>query len=320
MANVKQGGLIRQQEQANMTAVANKAAAKGIVATFNAMVDSEGYQKRFHELLGKRTPQFLASVVSLMNADTNLQKAFRDNPVTVIQSALKAATYDLPIDSGLGYAYIVPFGSKEGHKAQFILGYKGQLQLALRTGAYQKINVIDVREGELIRYDRLTEEIELDFIEDEDERESRPIIGWCGFFRLVNGMEKKLYMSKKQIDAHEKKHRKGNYQGFGWKDNYEAMAAKTVLRRLLGKWGIMSIDYQQSPAIQAAVQAINSGQYDDEDTSQTIDVKTVEENGMKVDPETGEILTEADDSSVDHIMDDRILEESIGIGQGGLGL
>ena len=121
------------------------------------------------------------------------------------------------------------------------MGYKGMYQLAMRTGVYSKLNVVDIRDGELVSYDRLTEDIEINFIEDEDERDKKPIIGWCGFFRLVNGMEKKIYMTVKQIEQHERKHRKGNYMGKGWRDDFEAMCAKTVLRRLIGKWGIMEI-------------------------------------------------------------------------------
>ena len=143
---------------------------------------------------------------------------------------------------------------------------KGMLQLALRTGVYKTINVVDVREGELKRYDRLTEEVEIDFVEDEDEREALPIVGWAGYFRLVNGTEKTIYMTRKQIEAHERKHRKGQYMGKGWRDDFEAMARKTVLRRLLGTWGIMSIDYQRADAATvAAADAIATGQWDGED-------------------------------------------------------
>lgn len=245
------------------------ASKTSLTASVNAILDSDGYRKRFDELLGKRSPQFVSSVISLINATPQLQEAFRANPVTVIQSALKAATYDLPIDASLGYAYIVPFRGREGMSAQFILGYKGMVQLALRTGAYQRINVVDVREGEMKRFNRLTEEIELDFAEDEEERELLPIVGWAAYFRLINGTEKIVYMSRRQIDAHEKKNRKGSYQSQGWRDNYDAMAAKTVLRRLLSKWGLMSIDYhtQDSPAARAAAEAITNGFRDDGDAN-----------------------------------------------------
>ena len=153
-----------------------------------------------------------------------MQDAFYDSPMTVIQSALKAATFDLPIDQNLGYAYIVPFKNSkktpEGEwvkktEASFILGWKGMHQLALRTGAYKTINVVDIREGELVSYNRLTEEVDIRFEEDEEKRESLPVIGYVGYYRLVNGAEKTIYMTVKQIENHEKKFRKGDYMGKG---------------------------------------------------------------------------------------------------------
>lgn len=226
---------------------------KTVNTLMNAILDGEKLRGRFDDLLGKRAPQFISSVVSMVNADINLQQAFYEAPMTVIQSALKAATFDLPIDQNLGYAYIVPFKTSKKMEdgslvkkmeANFILGWKGMHQLALRTGAYKTINVVDIREGELKSYNRLTEEVSIEFVEDEDEREALPIIGYVGYYRLVNGAEKTIYMTKKQIENHEKKNRKGNYMGKGWRDDFDAMARKTVYRRLIGKWGVMSIDYQ----------------------------------------------------------------------------
>lgn len=226
---------------------------KTVNTLMNAMLDGEKLRGRFDELLGKRAPQFISSVVSMVNADVNLQQAFYESPMTIIQSALKAATFDLPIDQNLGYAYIVPFKNSKKQEdgtwvkkmeASFILGWKGMHQLALRTGAYKTINVVDIREGELKSYNRLTEEVKIEFVEDDNEREALPIIGYVGYYRLVNGAEKTIYMTKKQIENHEKKFRKGDYMGKGWKDDWDAMARKTVYRRLIGKWGVMSIDYQ----------------------------------------------------------------------------
>ena len=235
------------------TAVQNKPQAQqmGVNAMLNSILDGEGMRRRFNELLGERTPQFLSSLVTLINADANLQKAFREAPMTVIQSALKAATFDLPIEPSLGYAYIVPFNNFDkdsGTKrmeATFIPGYKGLIQLCLRTGAYSRIpDAIDVREGELVSYDRLTGDAEFRWVEDEEERERLPIIGYAGYFRLTNGAEKTIYMSRAQIEAHEKKNRKGQYMGKGWRDDFDSMARKTVIRRLCGKYGLMSIQYQ----------------------------------------------------------------------------
>lgn len=256
----------------------NKEAKVSINVMMSSLLDREGMRKRFDELLGERAPQFISSVVSLVNADVNLQKAFNEAPMTVIQAALKAATYDLPIDPNLGYAYIMPFNNsvkkpdgtcEKRMEAQFILGYKGMHQMALRTGAYKTINVLDVREGELKSFDRLTEEIALDFIEDDEVRESKPIIGYVGYYRLVNGTEKTLYMTKKQVEAHEKKFRKGQYMGKGWRENFDAMALKTVYRQLIGKWGLMSIDYRTATKdTTALVNAIS----DDYDNTTVIDL------------------------------------------------
>lgn len=227
-------------------------AKKSVNQIMNAMLDGENLRNRFNDLLGKRTPQFISSIVSLVNSDKNMQQAFYESPMTVIQAGLKAASFDLPVDQNLGYAYIVPFNNfnkdsgTSKMEATFILGWKGMHQLAIRTGAYKTINVVDVREGELKSYNRLTEEIEIEFIEDDDERESKPVIGYVGYYRLVNGTEKTIYMTVKQIENHEKKFRKGKYQGKGWRDDWDAMARKTVYRRLIGKWGVMSIEYQTS--------------------------------------------------------------------------
>ena len=154
---------IIQATQANKPEVKQQ---QSINAIMNSVLDKEGMRKRFDELLGERTPQFLSSIVSLVNADKNLQRAMMESPMTIIQSALKAATFDLPIEPSLGYAYIVPFNnsykdeSGNWHKraeAQFITGYKGLIQLCLRTGAYSRVpDAVDVRQGELVRYDRLT--------------------------------------------------------------------------------------------------------------------------------------------------------------------
>lgn len=230
----------------------------------SAMLDGEKLRGRFNDLLGKRAPQFISSLVTMINADVNLQQAFYEAPMTVIQSALKAATFDLPIDQNLGYAYIVPFKNSKKNadgtwakvtEASFVLGWKGMHQMALRTGAYKTINVVDIREGELKSYNRLTEEVEINFVEDEDEREKLSVIGYVGYYRLVNGAEKTIYMTVKQIEAHERKNRKGEYMGKGWRDDFDAMARKTVYRKLIGKWGVMSIDYQShGDAINLATQ------------------------------------------------------------------
>lgn len=283
-------GLI-QNAQAMQKAPQQKQAS--ITALVNELLDRDGMRKRFDELLGKRAPQFISSIVSMVNADKNLQQAFYESPMTVIQSSLKAAMFDLPIDQSLGYAYIVPFknykkdiGAKK-MEATFILGWKGMHQLALRTGAYKTINVVDVREGELKSYNRLTEEVDIDFIEDEDAREALPVVGYVGYYRLINGAEKTVYMSVKAITAHEKKFRKGEYQGKGWRDDWDAMARKTVYRILIGKWGVMSIDYQTRDAGKQLADVIAADEQAEE---------TIETENYTVDETTGEVLESEGDT------------------------
>ena len=252
---------------------------KSINQIMSAMLEKEGIKKRFDELLGKRSAQFVSSIVSLVNADSDMQKAFYESPMSVIQAGLKAATFDLPVDQNLGYAYIVPFRNKGKMTANFILGWKGMHQLAIRTGAYKTINVVDIREGELKSYNRLTEDIDIDFIDDEDERESKKVIGDVGYYRLVNGAEKTIYMSVKQIENHEKKYRKGEYQGKGWRDDWDAMARKTVYRKLIGKWGVMSIEYQNSKDGQNLADQMKEEFIDNDYAPDAIVVDVSEETG-----------------------------------------
>lgn len=285
------GAIAKAQERKNQPA---QKPNTGINAMLNSILDREGMRRRFDELLGARTPQFLSALVTLINGDKNLQRAFEDAPMTVIQAALKAASYDLPIDPSLGFAYIVPFnnsykdetgGSRKRMEAQFVIGYKGLLQLCLRTGAYSRVpDAVDVRQGELIRYDRLTGDCEFQWEEDEEKRDSLPVIGYAGYFRLKNGAEKTIYMTVKQIEAHERKNRKGQYMSKGWKDDFDAMARKTVIRRLCSKYALMSISYQNGD--ESAVRMANAvleEDYPEEESDTPIPVD------FEVDPETGEV-------------------------------
>jgi len=233
------------------TAVQQKApearAKQSINTMLNGILDGENMRRRFEELLGKRTPQFLSSLVSMINDNPDLQAAFYSSSMSVIKSALQAASYDLPIDPALGYAYIVPFKVKGKPTATFVIGYKGMVQLCLRTGAYKCVpDAVDVREGELVSYNRLTGEAVFNWIEDEDARDELPIIGYAGYFQLKNGAEKTIYMTRKQIEKHERKNRKGEYMGKGWREDFDAMARKTVIRRLCSKYALMSIEYQDN--------------------------------------------------------------------------
>lgn len=200
--------------------------------TMKALLKSPAVMNRFEEVLGKRANQFTASILSLYSSEKTLQKA---EPMSIVSSAMIAATLDLPINQNLGYAWIVPYGGK----AQFQMGYKGYIQLALRSGQYRNINVIEVYEGELKKWNRLTEELELDM----EGKASDKVIGYTGYFELINGFRKTVYWTKEDMEKHKQKFSKSD---FGWKKDWDAMAKKTVIRNMLNKWGILSVDMQKA--------------------------------------------------------------------------
>ena len=266
-------------------------AQQSVNAMLNGILDGEKMRRRFDELLGERTPQFLSSLVSMINDNPDLQAAFYSNAMSVIKSALQAASYDLPIDPSLGYAYIVPYKNKGKPTATFIIGYKGMVQLCLRTGAYKCVpDAVDVREGELVSYDRLTGEAVFNWIEDEDERENLPIVGYAGYFQLKNGAEKTIFMTVKQIEKHEQKNRKGEYKGKGWRENFDAMARKTVIRRLCSKYALMSIEYQDGTSKDTMNLATALAQQDYPENALPDDLVDYSE---AVDAETGEVTNPA---------------------------
>lgn len=205
--------------------------------TIREILEGNNMQQRFNEVLEDRAPQFTSSVLTLVNNDDLLKKA---EPYSVITSAMIAATLNLPIEKSLGYAYIIPYRDRNTGvtSGSFQLGYKGLIQLALRSAQYKAINVTEIYEGELQKYDRLTEQLEID----TSKKESNVVIGYAGFFKLVNGFEKYVYWTREEIEAHRKKYSKS---GNVWKNNFDAMAKKTVIRNLLSKWGILSIEMQK---------------------------------------------------------------------------
>lgn len=299
-------GIIKQKAAQNADAKAalsqgNAApvAAQTTAGILNTIMDSEGYRKRFDEIMGARAPQFISSIVSMVNQDAMLKAVVKDAPQTIITSALKAASLDLTIDPALGMAYVMPFknSKKVGNEwitkneATLVIGYKGLIQMAMRTGAYININATDVREGEIVEgsRDRMRGTMEFSWIEDDAEREQKPIIGYVAYYKLVNGMEKMVFMSNAQVDAHEQRNRKGQNRTKGWRDNYDEMALKTVLRRLLSKWGMLSIDYRSVPKFNASASESLANAIAAEDAEDFIPAEgAVSESA---DPETGEILS-----------------------------
>lgn len=202
------------------------------------LITTEQVQTMFRNALKERADQFLASVVDLYNNDKTLQLC---RPSEVLAEAFKAATLDLPINKQLGFAYIVPFkDNKQGGKSipTFQLGYKGYIQLCQRTGAYRFINAGPAYEGEFVSENRLTGAIDL-----SGKRISDKLVGFFGYIETLNGFSKSIYWSVEKMNAHAKRYSKSfGYDSSPWRTNYEEMGTKTVLRNLLSKWGVMSID------------------------------------------------------------------------------
>lgn len=207
-------------------------------------VRNEGVQKRISELLDKRAPQFTTSLVTAVNENAKLAEC---EPQSVLNAALTAASMDLPINQNLGFAYLIPYNTKSGNVCQFQMGYKGFIQLAQRSGYYKTINVTDIRKGEIKGRDRIKGTIEFDFIEDDKQRDKEPIVGYVAYFELLNGFEKMLYMSAEQIEQHAKRFSKSYKYGGGlWKDDFDSMASKTVLKQLISKFGPLNTQLQEA--------------------------------------------------------------------------
>ena len=192
---------------------------------------------------GKDGTKFISAVVSAVNNNPALQECTNQS---ILSAALLGESLRLSPSPQLGQYYMVPFNDKnKGKVAQFQLGYKGYIQLAIRSGQYKKLNVLAIKEGELIRFDPLEEEIEVRLIEDEEERENAPTIGYYAMFEYTNGFKKAMYWSKKKMEAHALKYSKGYQAKKGytfWEKDFDGMAYKTMLRQLISKWGIMSIE------------------------------------------------------------------------------
>jgi len=257
-------------------------------------------KSQVNQAVGKNSMRFVSSVISAVTANPALQECTNKS---ILLAALLGESLNLSPSPQLGQYYMVPFEDKaKGKVAQFIMGYKGYIQLAIRSGQYKKLNVLAIKEGELVRFDPLAEEIEVHLIENEEERENAKTIGYYAMFEYINGFKKAIYWSKNKMLSHAdrysaafskdgyeytiksgrnkgEKRRKvsfadfeaGNYpkddermySSFWYKD-FDGMAYKTMLRQLISKWGIMSIDMQQAFVNDAAVAYEDGMRYPDE--------------------------------------------------------
>ena len=262
---------------------------------FSVAIQGKGYQNLINNTL--RDPavanRFIASVTSAVSANAELQKC---EAGSILSAALLGESLKLSPSPQLGQYYMVPFKQKEkldkqGNviqpettKAQFILGYKGYIQLAIRSGQYRKLNVLPIKQGELQGYDPLEETIRVRMVQDEIQREQLPTIGYYAFFEYINGFKKAIYWSREKMLAHADRYSAAfsaygttgrypkvsyddyaagkydqkdewKYSSFWYKD-FDGMSCKTLLRQLISKWGVMSIDLQT--AIEKDMAVINS--------------------------------------------------------------
>ena len=217
---------------------------------FSAMISTPSYQKMINNTLKDpaRVRRFVSSITSAVATNPMLQEC---DPATILSGALLGESLNLSPSPQLGQYYLVPFNNtKKGCKdAQFQLGYKGYVQLALRSGYYKRLNVMAVKQGELKSWNPLTEEITLDLMEDEIARENATSIGYVASFEYLNGFSKTIYWSREKMEAHALRYSKGYAAKKGytfWEKDFDAMAFKTMLRQLISKWGVMSIDLQSA--------------------------------------------------------------------------
>ena len=205
------------------------------------MLSMDSTKQRFTEIMGKKAPAFISSVLQVVSNNSYLQNA---DPTSVMASAAIAATLDLSINPNLGFAAIIPFNDRQkGQVAQIQIMVKGFKQLAMRSGQYLALNDAIVYEGQLVKEDPFKGEYEFDYY----AKKSDKVIGYMAYFKLVNGFEKYFYMTKEQVEAHGKKYSQTYKKGFGiWKDDFDAMALKTVTKLLLSKYGILSIEMERA--------------------------------------------------------------------------
>ena len=231
-------------EQATLKSMINSNVGK---STLKALVNADVTKKKFQEMLGNKAAGFLTSLMNTTNGNAQLQQA---DPNSILKAGAIAATLDLPIDPNLGFAYIVPYNNKGKNEAQFQMGYKGFVQLAIRTGQYKRINVTELYEGQFESYDPITDELKYNL----DNRLSDEITHYVAYFQTINGFEKYNVMSKEEIENHAKKFSKTySYKGSSWQTNFNTMAKKTVLKLLLSKFGILSIEMQTAQKADQAV-------------------------------------------------------------------
>lgn len=269
--------------------------------TFSAFLTSDAIKNRINAMVGGKDGQkFISAIISAVSVNPTLSECEHSS---ILSAALLGESLKLSPSPQLGQYYLVPFNDKKrGSKvAQFQLGYKGYIQLAIRSGYYKKLNVLAIKEGELVKFDPLNEEISVNLVEDDMEREALPTIGYYAMFEYQNGFKKAMYWSRDRMMSHADKYSMAfsaekyrdllegkipqgdlwKYSSFWYKD-FDGMAYKTMLRQLISKWGIMSIEMQT--AIDKDMAAIN-----EDGTVDYVD-NSYDAEPLQANPETGEVI------------------------------
>lgn len=215
---------------------------------FSVAISTPKYQKLINDTLGEpnRARRFVAAISSAVAVNPALQEC---DAGSILSGALLGESLNLSPSPQLGQYYLVPYNDKNSalKKAQFQLGYKGYIQLAIRSGQYKKLSVSNIKEGELESYDPINEEIKFKPITDYAKREAAETVGYYAMFEYNNGFRKELYWPKEKMEAHAMKYSPGYKARKGytfWEKDFDVMAYKTMLRQLISRWGIMSIDIQ----------------------------------------------------------------------------
>lgn len=298
-------------------AVNNSLARQEQSMKLSVYLQNDAVKKQINQVVGgKNGTRFISSIVSAVQSTPALQEC---TSPSIVNAALLGEALNLSPSPQLGQFYMVPFDNKKKgcKEAQFQLGYKGYIQLAIRSGYYKKLNVLAIKEGELVRYDPLDEEVEVNLIEDDILREEAPTMGYFAMFEYENGFRKTLYWSKKKMLAHAEKYSFAFYMNGGakalelleqgkvpekdmwkyssfWFKDFDGMALKTMLRQLISKWGIMSIDLQN--AIDKDMAVI----HEDGKTEYVDEVKT----------EDGEVVSEQEFREVESPVQQEDIESS----------
>ena len=259
--------------------------------TFSAFMTNNAVVNKVNSIIGdeKSGKRFISGIVSAVSVNPALAEC---NNSSILSGALLGESLNLSPSPQLGNYYLVPFKCKRADAngnehyeqvAQFQLGWKGYYQLALRSGYYKKLNVVEIKEGELVSWNPLEEEIKVNIVEDDEEREKLPTIGYYAFYEYLNGFRKAIYWSKSKMERHANKYSMGYRakKGFTfWEKDFDSMAKKTMLRQLISKYGIMSTELQN--AYEGDMAVIN------EDGTKTY-VDNEETEAFEVEPVTGEV-------------------------------